>query len=41
MIWCVEDDDSIRDIEVNALQSTGVEARRFADGSSFCSAMEQ
>lgn len=27
MIWCVEDDASIRDIEVYALQSTGLEAR--------------
>lgn len=25
MIWCVEDDASIRDIEVYALQSTGIE----------------
>ena len=24
MIWCVEDDASIRDIEVYALQSTGL-----------------
>ena len=26
MIWCVEDDASIRDIEVYALRSTGFEA---------------
>ena len=26
MIWCVEDDSSIRDIEVYALSSTGFEA---------------
>ena len=26
MIWCVEDDASIRDIEVYALTSTGFEA---------------
>ena len=31
MIWCVEDDASIRDIEVYALQSTGIE-RGFEDG---------
>ena len=31
MIWCVEDDASIRDIEVYALQSTGFEARGFED----------
>ena len=35
MIWCVEDDGSIRDIEVYALQSAGLAARGFADGSSF------
>lgn len=35
MIWCVEDDASIRDIEVYALQSTGYEARGFEDGNTF------
>ena len=35
MIWCVEDDASIRDIEVYTLQSTGFEARGFEDGNSF------
>lgn len=35
MIWCVEDDVSIRDIEVYALQSTGFEARGFEDGNVF------
>ena len=35
MIWCVEDDASIRDIEVYALQSTGFEAKGFEDGTSF------
>lgn len=35
MIWCVEDDASIRDIEVYALQSTGYEAKGFEDGNSF------
>ena len=35
MIWCVEDDASIRDIEVYALTSTGFEARGFEDGDSF------
>lgn len=34
MIWCVEDDASIRDIEVYALQSTGYEAKGFEDGTS-------
>ena len=41
MIWCVEDDASIRDIEVYALRSTGLEARGFADGLSFWDALQQ
>lgn len=36
---CVEDDASIRDIEVYALQSTGIEARGFEDGTSFWEAL--
>ena len=40
MIWCVEDDASIRDIEVYALTSTGFEARGFADGDSFWDALQ-
>lgn len=39
MIWCVEDDASIRDIEVYALTSTGMEARGFADAASFREAL--
>ena len=39
MIWCVEDDDSIRDIEVYTLQSTGFEAKGFADGTAFRKAL--
>ena len=39
MIWCVEDDASIRDIEVYALRSTGFEAEGFADGTSFWEAL--
>ena len=39
MIWCVEDDASIRDIEVYALQATGFEARGFADGDEFWAAL--
>lgn len=35
MIWCVEDDAGIRDIELYALQSTGFEARGYEDGLSF------
>lgn len=40
MIWCVEDDSSIRDIEVYALTSTGFEARGFQDGDSFWNALQ-
>ncbi len=40
MIWCVEDDTGIRDIEVYALQSAGLEAKGFADGLSFWNALE-
>lgn len=39
MIWCVEDDASIRDIEVYALNSTGFEAEGFADGATFWAAL--
>ena len=39
MIWCVEDDASIRDIEVYALQSTGFQARGFEDGGAFWTAL--
>ncbi len=40
MIWCVEDDSSIRDIEVYALTSTGFEARGFEDGDIFWNALQ-
>lgn len=40
MIWCVEDDSSIRDIEVYALTSTGFEAKGFEDGTSFWDALQ-
>ena len=40
MIWCVEDDSSIRDIEVYALASTGFEAKGFEDGDSFWKALQ-
>ena len=40
MIWCVEDDASIRDIEVYALTSTGFEAKGFEDGDSFWNALQ-
>lgn len=40
MIWCVEDDPSIRDIEVYALQSTGFEAKGFETGDAFWEAVQ-
>ena len=41
MIWCVEDDASIRDIEVYALNSTGYQAKGFEDGASFFEALKK
>ena len=41
MIWCVEDDSSIRDIVVYALTSSGFEAKGFEDGDSFWSALQE
>ncbi len=41
MIWCVEDDATIRDIEVYALTSTGFEAKGFEDGVSFWDALQK
>lgn len=40
MIFCVEDDASIRDIEVYTLQSTGFEAEGFADSAVFFAALK-
>lgn len=40
MIWCVEDDPSIRDIEVYALQSTGFDAKGFETGDAFWEAVQ-
>ena len=40
-IWCVEDDSSIRDIEVYTLNSTGFAARGFADGTAFRAALTE
>lgn len=39
MIFCVEDDAAIRDIEVYALRSTGFEAEGFADGAALFDAL--
>ncbi len=41
MIWCVEDDPSIRDIVVYALCSTGLEACGFEDGAVFWEALQE
>lgn len=41
MIYCVEDDASIRDIEVYTLNSTGFEAAGFADGEAFIAALKK
>ena len=40
MIYCVEDDESIREIEVYALQSTGFEAAGFSDSAAFFRALK-
>lgn len=40
MIWCVEDDASIRDIELYALNSAGFETRGFENGTAFWEALE-
>lgn len=39
MVWCVEDDPSILDVELYALESTGFKARGFKDGTSFWNAL--
>ena len=40
MIWCVDDDSTIRDIEVYTLEQTGFDARGFADGISMLEALK-
>ncbi len=40
MIWCVDDDRTIRDIEVYTLEQTGFQARGFGDGPSMLKALE-
>lgn len=40
MIFCVEDDASIRDIEVYTLQSTGFDAKGFPDGAALFQALK-
>ena len=41
MIWYVEDDASIRDIGMYALNSAGFETRGFEDGLSFWEALKK
>lgn len=40
MIWCVDDDHAIRDIEIYTLESTGYKARGFADGAEMFEALK-
>lgn len=39
MIFCVEDDDNIRELVVYTLESTGIKAQGFAEGNSFMEAL--
>ena len=39
MIWCVEDDDSIRELVLYTLHTTGFEAEGFADAPAFFTAL--
>lgn len=41
MIWCVEDDASIRDIEMYALNAAGFETKGFEDGDTFWEALQR
>ena len=41
MIYCVEDEASIRELVVYTLHATGYEAQGFADGKAFWTALEQ
>lgn len=40
-IYCVEDDESIRELVLYALHSSGFETRGFEDGESFFEALDQ
>lgn len=40
MIYCVEDDNGIRDLMIYALNSAGFEAKGFTDGTEFFSALQ-
>ncbi len=41
MIFCVDDDNTIREIEVYALEQTGFSARGFVDGTALLDGLEQ
>ena len=41
MIWCVEDDSSIRELETYVLNSTGLEACGFEDGQVFWDTLQE
>ena len=41
MIWCVEDDPSIRELETYVLNSTGLEACGFEDGRIFWETLQE
>lgn len=41
MIWCVEDDAGIREIEIYALNSAGFETRGFEEGNTLWEALEK
>lgn len=39
MIFCVEDDDNIRELVIYTLETTGMQARGFSDGNAFMEAL--
>ena len=39
MIYCVEDDDTLRELVIYTLETTGLKARGFAEGSAFMEAL--
>lgn len=41
MIWCVEDDDSIREIVLYTLETTGFDARGFENSQTFLEALKE
>ena len=38
MIYCVEDDDNIRELVIYTLETTGLKAKGFAEGTAFMEA---